>query len=66
MKRRVLLILFVAVLIGGTSFTLAQRYNDRAGVPDWEPDREFAEDVFTFVRIEYDSYGGGGRSRGRG
>lgn len=31
---------------------------DRAGVPMWENDAEFAKDVFTFVRIEYDSNGG--------
>jgi len=42
----------------------------RAGVPDWEVDEEFSEDVFTFVRIRYDSrrvygrnYGGRGRNR---
>lgn len=32
---------------------------DRAGVPDWKPDPDFKHDVFTFVRIEYDSYRGG-------
>jgi hypothetical protein len=39
---------------------------DRAGVPNWKVDEHFKKDVFTFVRIEYDSYGrrGGGR-RGR-
>src|SRR5688500_17556182 len=31
---------------------------DRRGVPDWELDPEFPDDVFTFVRIKYDSYGG--------
>jgi hypothetical protein len=36
---------------------------DRAGVPDWKVDEKFKNDVFTFVRVEYDSYGryGGGR-----
>jgi len=38
---------------------------DRRGVPDWESDRQFEKDVFTFVRIEYDSYRGRGR-RGAG
>ena len=36
---------------------------DRRGVPSWEVDRNFPSDLFTFVRIEYDSYyerGGGG------
>src|SRR5262249_22093673 len=36
---------------------------DRSGVPDWKVDEKFKNDVFTFVRVEYDSYGryGGGR-----
>jgi hypothetical protein len=43
----------------------------RAGVPIWENDPDFKQDVFTFVRIQYDSgygsYGGRGRGgRGRG
>ena len=33
---------------------------DRAGVPNWKVDEGFKKDVFTFVRIEYDSFGGGG------
>ncbi len=33
----------------------------RNGVPVWETDAEFPTDVFTFVRIEYDSYGRRGR-----
>ena len=42
---------------------------DRKGVPDWKVDEHFKKDVFTFVRIEYDSlgrdgFGGGGRRRG--
>jgi Domain of unknown function (DUF4159) len=41
---------------------------DRAGVPNWNVDEQFKKDVFTFVRIEYDSFGrggfGGGRRRG--
>ena len=41
--------------------------DDRAGVQDWKVDEEFKKDVFTFVRIEYDSYGrGGGRRFGGG
>ncbi len=31
---------------------------DRNGVPDWEVDPEFPDDVFTFVRIMYNPYGG--------
>ncbi|TWT75391.1 DUF4159 domain-containing protein [Allorhodopirellula solitaria] len=37
---------------------------DRNGVPDWEIDEEFPSDMFTFVRIKYDSYGGRGRRGG--
>jgi len=32
---------------------------DRNGVPDWEVDKDFPSDVFTFVRILYNPYGGG-------
>lgn len=51
--------------------TLAQRggWNrgmdgGRNGVPTWEIDSDFQDDVFTFVRIRYDSYGGYGRRGG--
>jgi hypothetical protein len=33
---------------------------DRRGVPDWEVDPQFKHDVFTFVRIRYNSWGRGG------
>ena len=58
-----------------TTLTLAQRlsfntrYSDpRAGVPDWDVDPEFANDVFTFVRIQWSSggYRGGMYGGGRG
>jgi hypothetical protein len=39
---------------------------DRHGVPDWEPPAHMAEDVFTFVRVIYDSDGGGWGRRGGG
>lgn len=42
--------------------------SDRAGVADWQVDPRFERDVFTFVRVEYDSYRGGrgwGRRGGR-
>jgi len=71
-------LIVLAVTAVGTTLLLAQRgYRrgpdnpyDRGGVPTWEIDKEFSEDVFTFVRIQYASaYGGrefgGGRS-GRG
>lgn len=74
---RLFLGLLVVLAVGGT-LVFAQRYYDRrdarAGVPDWELDKEFVHDVFTFVRIEYSSgygsgpYGprGGGRGGRRG
>ncbi|APZ95782.1 DUF4159 domain-containing protein [Fuerstiella marisgermanici] len=31
---------------------------DRRGVPDWKVDEKFKDDVFTFCRIRYNSYGG--------
>jgi hypothetical protein len=31
--------------------------DDRAGVPNWTVDERFKKDVFTFVRLEYDSDG---------
>jgi Domain of unknown function (DUF4159) len=33
--------------------------SDRRGVPDWEVDPQFKSDVFTFVRIQYESWGRG-------
>jgi hypothetical protein len=71
------LILLVSCIGAGAGF--ARRYSDRRysderrGVPEWAPSREFSHDVFTFARIRYSSgydggyYGGGyGRGRGRG
>jgi hypothetical protein len=57
-----------------TSLALAQwrddfwddDYDDRRGVAMWENEPQFKEDVFTFVRIQYDSEYGWGRRRGRG
>jgi len=31
---------------------------DRGGVPEWKNDERFKNDVFTFVRVRYSSYGG--------
>jgi len=43
----------------------SQRSSDgRNGVPNWEKSKEFEHDVFTFVRIQYDSNGGGWGRRG--
>ena len=30
---------------------------DRRGVPNWKNDEQFKDDVFTFVRVRYNSYG---------
>jgi len=63
--------ILLMVVCAGVSLVFAQRYynrrgSPRRGVPDWESDKEFSHDVFTFVRIQYSSgYGGYGRS-GRG
>jgi len=70
MTRTRLLILFAVLVVAATG-VLAQRYYgdriDRRDVPDWELDQEFAQDVFTFVRIRYSSgYGGYGGRGGRG
>jgi hypothetical protein len=41
------------------------RETDRGGVPQWERKKSFEHDVFTFVRVEYDSIRGGWRGQGR-
>jgi hypothetical protein len=78
--KRALMLVTVLLLVAVTSTSLAQwrrgrgrnrgdrdRYrDDRAGVPMWENDAEFKDDVFTFVRIQYDSWGGRGWGRRRG
>ena len=35
-------------------------------MPNWQVEPRFKHDVFTFVRVRYDSSGGWGRGRGRG
>lgn len=60
--------ILLGALAVATTVTLAQRYYDRVDrrdVPDWELDKEFSQDAFTFVRIRYSS-GYGGRRGGRG
>lgn len=59
--------ILLAILAAAGTGTLAQRYYDRVDrgdVPDWKLDEEFAQDAFTFVRIEYSSGYGGRRGRG--
>ena len=63
------LVAAVAAVIVLAGITLAQRPPSqnrpipagRMGVANWENDKAFSKDVFTFVRIEYDSSGGRGR-----
>jgi hypothetical protein len=63
-KSRWIIVLPVVAALAAT-LTFAQRYYDRRPVPNWAPDKEFSEDVFTFVRIRYSSgYGGRGFCRG--
>jgi hypothetical protein len=81
-RARWLAILLIVGVLAATA-TLAQRYyggrgsDDRRGIPTWQLDKEFSQDAFTFVRIQYSSgyggrrYGGpsgrgGGRGYGRG
>jgi hypothetical protein len=72
LPRRSLSILTAAcILLVLTSLAIAQRYRygrswedvGRGDVPMWEVEPRFREDIFTFVRIKYDSHGyrrGGG------
>ena len=72
MKQHWIKLVIVVLLLGSASFALAQwgrnrrmvdiRY-DRRGVPTWEVDERFPGDLFTFVRVRYDSYYGRGRRR---
>jgi hypothetical protein len=58
--------LFVAIASGLAVAQYGRRFrsrpgalpDDRAGVPTWKVDERFKSDVFTFVRIEYNSGGG--------
>jgi hypothetical protein len=88
MARRRLILLAIPVLLAIASGVAMAQYgrrggmmpqtsqDPRRGVPNWNLDERFKHDVFTFVRIEYDSGGGGmrgmtgqqwgGMGRGRG
>lgn len=79
-RRRLILVAFPCLLAIVSGVCLGQRFgrgprtrpgiipDDRAGVPDWKVDDRFKNDVFTFVRVEYNTdYGGGfGGRRGWG
>ncbi len=72
---RVALVMGLVVVMVSTSLLVAQRYGrrsrgrrasgeivDRGGVPEWKVDESLPHDVFTFVRVIYQSqgYGRGG------
>jgi hypothetical protein len=72
-RRRTVAILMLAALGLAAAAALAQfgprgRYRreirpdlvDRNGVPEWKNDEQFKSDVFTFVRVRYNNYGGWG------
>ena len=56
------LIAFCLVVVMGVMWIFAQPAPpnpliNRRGIPDWELSKEMPQDVFTFVRIRYNSYG---------
>jgi hypothetical protein len=65
-KTSVIGVLLLSLLTTGVVFAQRGWYRGRDievgrnGVPDWEVDERFPGDLFTFVRIRYDSYGRGG------
>jgi hypothetical protein len=63
-RTRRLVLAAAVVLVAAAGLVLAQRGSrprpiaeDRRGVANWEVDPRFEKDVFTFVRIEYDTRG---------
>ena len=75
-NRRFAQILFAVFTIATASAVMfsqryRERYDHRGGVPEWQVDSEFKQDVFTFARVRYTSargrWGGrGGHGRGWG
>jgi hypothetical protein len=75
---RYIFVILLVLAIVGAGVVFARRYSrrgysERREVPNWSINKEFSDDIFTFVRIQYSSgygdwgYGGGygRRSRGR-
>jgi hypothetical protein len=68
-RRRLALVACLCFLAVAAGVTLGQQYRrraftgslpeDRAGIPNWKVDHRFKNDVFTFVRVQYDSAWGG-------
>jgi len=59
-----LIVIVSLVTLGGVVFAQSRRNSryreSRGGVPTWEVDSKLPQDVFTFARIRYSSYGRGG------
>lgn len=60
------LLLITSVVVGQRGHRWSRRggFRDhvhRGGVPDWKNDSQFAQDIFTFARVRYGSWGGRGR-----
>lgn len=74
-RLRMLTICLVGISLAVAAVAVAQRGrsrmfrdrdpSDRNGVPQWQNNSDFPHDVFTFVRIEYDSAWGGWRGGGK-
>jgi hypothetical protein len=68
-RKRLILLAIPCLLVVASGVIVAQppwmrqrSMDDRNGVPVWNVDEHFKHDVFTFVRVQYDSaYGGYGR-----
>ena len=59
-------VLMVTTIIGWSQHQWSRGERDpRAGVPNWDRDEELPNDMFTFARIQYDSWGAGWRGRGK-
>jgi len=65
--KRWLLVLTLFIVVSVVGYGSAQRFRrgqmpdpaneaHRNGIPSWEIDKEFKEDVFTFVRVKYTSF----------
>ena len=74
-RRHLALVALPCLLAIASGVTLGQYFRrnpagglpeDRAGIPNWKVDERFKNDVFTFVRVEYDSFRGGRRGGGYG
>ena len=59
-------VLILTTIIGWSQHQWSRGERDpRGGVPNWDRDEELPNDMFTFARIQYDSWGRGWRGRGK-